>query len=548
MALMITRRLLLPGALLPLLVTAAPRSPLAHDAGYYALQARWIADSGQWLAPLWFSQPIFDRCLGAQWLMALSLRLFGGAPWATDLPALLAGIASLALTGWLAQRLLPGSPAERRRLALLAACLLALTPLWLCYAHLSTQDMPLLAVELAGLCALVACKDRGARWAPLVAGVAPGLAFLIKGFMVALPLLAIAPYLVIERRWLLRARRFWLGVVLGWLPVVLWLSLSLHRYGLPVVQVLWQKLIFLSQSEAYSAGPLFYVGVIPATTAPWIVAAAVGFVLLWRSQLPRAGRLALLLYPLLLVLLLSGFRTKTTYYALQLTPWIAIAAAVGLQHWSEGPAALKRRADLVIAGLGALLLAAALLLSWSGSALRSALMITHGPSASSWLAVAAAAMGIAWLLVPAQALASRRLAAVLVGPWLALVVILQSGVFSDTSLFDDRRPDLRRALEDPAVERLLEQKPIQAAAAAELSNADHRQLIRLALATPQTPNQLLLPDAVQPGQWVWIRRRELGDPKRWRAVVEGPALQGWVLAERLAGSAEPVAPGPSQRP
>lgn len=36
---------------LPLLLTAAPRSFLAHDEGYYALQARWMATSGQWLGP-----------------------------------------------------------------------------------------------------------------------------------------------------------------------------------------------------------------------------------------------------------------------------------------------------------------------------------------------------------------------------------------------------------------------------------------------------------------------------------------------------------------
>ena len=480
--------------------------------------------------------------------MALSLRLSGGAPWATDLPALLAGIASLVLTGWLAQRLLPGCAEQRRRLALLAAGLLALTPLWLCYAHLSTQDMPLLAVELAGLGALVASERHAAPWWPLLAGMAPGLAFLIKGFMVALPLLAIAPYVLIERRWLLRNATFWLGVGLGWLPVAIWLGLSLQRYGLPVVQMLWQKLLFLSNSDAFSGGPLFYVGTIPATTAPWIIAALFGFGLLWRSQLPRAGRLVLLLYPLLLLLLLSSFRTKTTYYALQLTPWIAIAAAVALQRWSEGSPGLRQRGDLLIAWLGALLLAAALLLSWSGSPLRAHLVVAHGAPAVSWLALAAAAMGIAWLPVPWQAQPSHRLGAVLLGPWLALVVVLQSGLFSDTSLFDDRRPDLRRTLEDPAVQSLIEQTSLQAAAGDGLSNQDHRQLIRLALATSQTPNQLLQPAAVPPGQRVWIRRHELGDPSRWQLVLEGPALQGWVLAERLAGSPVPLAPEQPKRP
>ncbi|NBW63783.1 MAG: hypothetical protein EBR33_11820, partial [Synechococcaceae bacterium WB4_1_0192] len=110
-----TRKLLLAALVAPLLLTAAPVSFLAHDAGYYGLQARWIEQGGPWLAPLWFGQPLFDRCIGAQWLMALGLRLNGST--GDGLPALLAGAVSLALSGWLAQRLLPGSASERRQLA-----------------------------------------------------------------------------------------------------------------------------------------------------------------------------------------------------------------------------------------------------------------------------------------------------------------------------------------------------------------------------------------------------------------------------------------------
>ena len=55
-------QLLLLGLLLPLLLTAAPQSHLAHDAGYYALQARWIEQSDLWVP-------------------AVVLGLFDGATW-----------------------------------------------------------------------------------------------------------------------------------------------------------------------------------------------------------------------------------------------------------------------------------------------------------------------------------------------------------------------------------------------------------------------------------------------------------------------------------
>jgi 4-amino-4-deoxy-L-arabinose transferase-like glycosyltransferase len=65
---------------LPLLLTAAPRSFLAHDEGYYALQGRWIAQTGQWLGPPWWDQIVFDRSIGLPWLIAAAYRLLGARP------------------------------------------------------------------------------------------------------------------------------------------------------------------------------------------------------------------------------------------------------------------------------------------------------------------------------------------------------------------------------------------------------------------------------------------------------------------------------------
>ena len=535
-------RLAGPLLLAPLLLTAAPRSPLAHDAGYYGLQARWILQSGHWLAPLWFGEPVYDRSIGVQWLMALSLKLFPW-PWAEALPALLAAVASLLLSGWLARRLLPQLPAAGP----LTMALLALTPLWLNYAHLPTQDMPLLAVELAGIAALVNCGPEGGGpgrgpagspplW-PLLVGLAPGLAFLIKGFMVALPMLAIAPYLLLERRQLLRRGGFWLGLALGWLPVALWLALSLHSYGLELVGGLWQKLLFLSRSDVYAAGPFYYLWNIPANTAPWILAALLGWPIAWRLPLERGQRLLLLLYPLLLLLLLSLFRTKTPYYGLQLTPWIAMAASLGLQRCCQLDRPWRRPLQLALGALAAaLLLAATLLMTalvWPAAPLQKLLAAADGLPAPALLVLAAAGLGACWLASCLMQKPRRRLLALLAGPWLALALLTQAGLFSD------RSPALRRALAPPAVQNLLAQRPIQAAATAPLSGDDHAQLILLALATPTTPDQLLSVAAAAPGQRLWLRRSELPAGKDWRVLLEAPALRGWVLAER-AERAEPA--------
>ena len=506
---------------LPLLLSAAPRSFLAHDEGYYALQARWIQQSGQWLAPLWWDQPLYDRTIGAPWLIATSQQLLGASAWAAHLPSLLAAAASLVITAQLGRQLLgPG-------MGWLSALLLALTPLWINYAHQASQDMPLLALELLGLLALLrAIPGAAPFWAPL-AGLWLGPAFLVKGFMVALPAAALLPLLLLKRRWLLRQWHFWAALALGWLPAALWLGLSLQRYGAGVVGGLVDKLLFLSHSDAYAAGPLYYLWNIPANTAPWSLAALAGLALGWRHWRGEQ-RLVLLVVPLLLLLLLSGFRTKTPYYGLQLTPFLALWGAAALQRFAATGKARPRWLAWALAGLGALLLLTGAALLWPGGGLA----ITVPPLSSGVLAAAALALGLSWLLLPRQHQPKWVLTALLLGPWLALVLLVQAGLFSD------RSPLQRLALEAPAIQAALHQGPVAVIAPEPLSGEAHSQLILVALGSPQLGPRLQRLEQLPAGQWAWIQRDQ--QPAEGEAglstLAAGDDLAPWTLVRRNPAS------------
>jgi len=494
---------------LPLLLSAAPRSYLAHDEGYYALQARWIQDSGQWLAPLWWDQPLFDRTIGVQWLIAGSQQLLGPSSWAAHLPSLLAAAIALWLTAQLARQLLaPGQ-------GWLSAALLALTPLFLNYAHLASQDMPLLALELVGVLALLKAEpDRHWRLS-LAAGIWLGPAFLVKGFMAALPAAALLPLLLLKRRHLLRSPSFWGGLALGWLPAALWLALSLQRYGAPVVGGLLDKLLYLSESDVYSAGPLYYLLNIPANCAPWSLLALVG--LIWGLKRWRGlEALVLLVYPLALLLLLSCFRTKTPYYGLQLTPFLAIWAADGLNLiWQT------RAFRWLVCGLGAAGVAA-------GVALFTGIAAT--PLSPLVLGLAAFSLGLSWLLLPWQRQRPQALTCLLLGPWLALVLMVQAG------LFTDRSPQLRQALEQPALQEALRKGPVAVISGGSLSGEAHAQLILLALAAPELGPKLDSAEALQPGQTAWIETSQLQDPANQglRSLASGDDLAPWTLVRKPA--------------
>ncbi len=457
---------------LPLLLSLAPRSLLAHDEGFYALQARWILESGDWLTPQSWGVPFYDRTIGVQWLIAISTAVLGNTPLGVHLPGWLAAAASVGLT-WRLSR------------SSVAAAVLVLCPLWFSYAHMATQDMPLLALELLGLWGIW-------RRQPVAAAIWLGPAFLVKGFMAVLPALAMLPLLLLARRSLLKQWRFWAALALGWLPPLLWLGLSLQRHGVAVVSQLWGKLLWLSGTTVFAQGPWYYLWNLPANTAPWGLIAPVGAWLLWQrwrnGSLPRDALLLWLGYPLLLLLLLSLFKTKTPYYALQLTPFVAVAASEALQHWSTCRPATWRGLRLAPLMLGAVLVLAAAL-----APVPAATALPPG-----WLRAAALGLGGCWLASGWQPPGRSRLLLWLVGPYLALVCLLQAGVFIDHS------PGLRAKLAEPAVQRVLAKGPVHFLATTPIGDDAQKEQILLAVGAPKLGPLHTRAETVPPGVAVWL--------------------------------------------
>ena len=119
----------------PLLIYLGERSLIAYDEGYYALQARWILDKGNWIAPLWFEDVVLDRTIGVQFLIALSQKIFGTNSFAIFLPVTLTSILMLYFTYLLHKELLGN------KFAIFSPLILITTFLWINYATMASQDI-----------------------------------------------------------------------------------------------------------------------------------------------------------------------------------------------------------------------------------------------------------------------------------------------------------------------------------------------------------------------------------------------------------------------
>lgn len=451
---------------LPLVVSQSfQQSLMAHDEGFYAVQARYMLETGDWITPQWGAGFNFDRTVGIQWLIALCFKLFGVHETSVRLPSALAYILSSVLTFRIGEIMLGQS------IGFLAALIFSVTPIMVQYAGLGTQDSVLVAIELLAAWAFLEAQSSRRSSLLFLTGATFGWAFLIKGFMAIPAAIALLPALLFQSRregsfgGSFRNPWFYLGFVIGLIPVSGWLYAATQQYGWLPIQTLVGKIFFLNNQEFHSAGPFYYFWNIPANAFPWAIPGILGVVLAWHNPKYKAAlvpyRWLIFGFPIFLFVELNLFRTKTPYYPLQLLPWLAIFSAVTLDHCvahyrKDWRSQLLGQISGVLAAFSSVLLvlSIATLFNW--------IPIEFDQVQS--IAFVLAALAIGWLMpgliwkrraiVTRSELITRWLGSVLLGPWLALNLV---GI---TGLWGDYAAPITRTFQNPLLQNILTHDPI----------------------------------------------------------------------------------------
>ena len=523
----------------PLLWFHSPQQSLmAPEEALYAQQGWDMLFHNDWITLGWWGSPQFDRTPGLPWLIALSYHWFGRSEWAARLPSLVASVAALGLTWRLGRRLGPAAT------GLWAAAILAVMPLWAQASRLAVPDLLWVSLTLLAIWALLHSEDHPAQrlgWG-MVAGTALSLGFLAQGAMVLLPMVALLPYLV----WGHRTHRhltnlgLYYGLALGAVPAVIWLGRSAARYGpVPLHQLgaSWATRWGMGAGGALPLGlqspwaGAYHLWHLPATTLPWLGFALVGAALVGRHR--WLGRRTLWLgYPLVLWGLLTLTHARSSQADLPLYPFMALLAAVGLNHLGRLFRSAAAGRYRVAVGLSWVAGVAGILLLSAGAAV----VITPGELIAAalrpygWLGVAGGiGLLLPWLLAvyrwprvsrPQQMLWQWSW---LLGPWLAVAAAGTTGIFGDYS------PAVKQALQSSPVAQILADNPVHM-----VQPRGDRLSVLLTVYTPQLGKPL--------GNWSQIPAEGYawGDPER---VPGGEGyeviatVEGWQLVRA------PVMPG-----
>jgi hypothetical protein len=311
--------------LLPLLLfTSGETSLMAHDETLYALRARQMFETGDWVSP--WANP-HHKTPGFYWLIAIFYQLFGVSDTTARIPTMIAGILSIFVIYQVGEILLS------QKLAFLGMMILSVEFLWVQYCRLSTPDLPTILLVFIGILSLLKSDIdiQNRYFYGFITGLSFGLGFLIRSLMIFLPMVALLPYLIIDHR---RHRHLtnpmlYLGFLVGLIPTLIWLYFSWLRYGSDSIGALLRFVIELGSHEQHNDGILFYVWNLALKSFPWLFFSLLGLVLVIRRSLSKYP-LILIGFPVILFIEISIFSTRFSHYSLGIYPFIAFLAAVGL--------------------------------------------------------------------------------------------------------------------------------------------------------------------------------------------------------------------------
>jgi len=331
-----------PVALLMLAVAITPIwaglgwMPLSSRSdGRYAAVSLDMAEQGHWLIPRKYDRPHLTKPPLTYWAEAGSIKLFGANEFAVRFPSALAGSLVIALA------LLAGAKLYGLCVGMLAAGLLAITPLHLVVSRLTLTDALLNLFWFAALIGGLMTVRQPGRWrwpALMCAGVALG--WLTK---------PLAPWgaLGIVGVWMLLAGR-WRGLiwpivagVVALAPIGIWFYFVWR--SAPNIIDIWEQEVAARAAGGGRHGepfwffiPVFIVGLFPATAMLEVPGLGRSWRSVWRTLRQGADGAFWALAMVMPVIAFSIPEGKLPTYILPAAPPAAMLTALMLDGWLSG--------------------------------------------------------------------------------------------------------------------------------------------------------------------------------------------------------------------
>ena len=499
---------------IPIIVYFGDRSLIAFDEGFYSLQAKWILENNNWIAPMWWGNIYLDRTIGIQYCIALSQKILGNTNIGTIFPITIGGIIMLISTYFLHRELI------NKKFAFISPLILSTTPLWVNYVHMATQDIIFSALVTLGILSSIKASKNNLNIYLILSGAWLGLAVMMKTYLAIIPLIAILPFLISSK--IFQNRYFWLGIFLGFLPFIIWSLSIINNYGNDTYLGLHNKLLFLSKNNNFTNPFYYYLWNIPLNIFPWSIFSIIG--LIRNKDLKNNySKFFLFKYPLILLLLLSLFSTKTPYYPLQFLPILSINSYLGLIFIIDNKSKyLNYLKNLNFVVIPFIILILGIVLLFNN-------FITEIEYYQKQvISLGLILFSISWLIFNFAKTIKLKMIFITLGPYILTTLLVQSG------LITDRSKELRIA-----GEQLISREKLQNNIEVLKSNLGNQKsvskIIKISLLMPKIGNGIQKIEDLKRNQYAWINNgsKEIYKKNNYLLVNESEIFFPWKLIKRI---------------
>ncbi len=466
------------------------QSLIAHDEALYANRARDMLLQHNWIHP-W--ETPHHKTPGGYWVIAVMFRAFGVTEVTARLPSVFASVLCALLLYAIARHCFNG------RVAVWSVLVLSTSFIWVQYSRFATPDMVFMAIMLGSLLCLLQAETavRSRPWLHFAAGVLVSLAFLVRSFLVLLPIAAVLPYLIVAHRRHRHLQNPWLygGILLGLTPTFFWLWACWYWNDIAIIASLTDFLLLKTAEEShFLSDVLFYPASVAMNSWPWWIFALVGWGWLYRTPHTDQQRWLFGAAPVVALVLLTAASNKYHHYALALYPLLATLAGVGIEaicrmrsRWS---ARLLQGLALGLGALGAL----GVLLVVAISGFTSPQSSLH--EATQPYLAAVLIMGGLWLVALFTWLRLRQrsawFASLLLANWLTLAIA------GGTGLIGNANPDLKAFVQEPAMHAILSRHTIA------FTPLQGKLSVLMQFYTPHPGANLDTVQAIPSQQYAWV--------------------------------------------